>query len=230
MGVIYKTTNLINSKIYIGKRIFSKDKFYRSKYYGSGKILKESIKKYGLENFSREVLEEVNNDLLDEREIYWIEKYNATNKEIGYNLTKGGNSKYGREIGIMPDETKKKISYSVSKYLNENGHPFKDKNHTEETKQKIRNKLNGRKLPKQQVENFIKSRTGLRYNKPPKKIKDKIDQRIVVYQLSLGGVFIKEWNSMMDASIYLNIDRSGISRACKGIYKQCGGYKWSYKQ
>jgi group I intron endonuclease len=156
MGVIYKTTNLINNKIYIGKRIFTKEKFFRNKYYGSGKLLKDAIRKYGLENFNREVLEEVENELLDQREIYWIEKYNANSKEIGYNLTKGGNSKYGRKMGTMSDETKGKISKSVSKYLNENGHPFQNKNHKEETKEKIREKLKGRKLPKKQVDNFIK--------------------------------------------------------------------------
>jgi group I intron endonuclease len=226
MGVIYKTTNLINNKIYIGKRIFSREKFFKNKYYGSGKLLKESIKKYGIENFSREVLEEVDNDFLDEREIYWIEKYNANNKEIGYNLTKGGNSKYGRKIGTMSDETKKKISSSVSRYLSENGHPFQNKNHKEEAKEKIRRKLKGRKLSKEQVENFKRSRIGLKYKKPPKEIKTKIDQRIGVHQLSLDGTFIKEWNSMMEASNSLNLDRTGISRACRGIYKQCGGYKW----
>jgi len=226
MGVIYKTTNLINNKIYIGKRIFTKEKFFKNKYYGSGKLLKDAIRKYGLENFDREVLEEVENELLDQREIYWIEKYNANNKEIGYNLTKGGNSKYGRKIGAMSDETKEKISKSVSKYLNDNGHPFQNKNHKAETKEKIREKLKGRKLPKKQVDNFIKSRIGLKYNKPPKPLKIKIDQSIKVKQLTLEGEFIKEWNSMMEASNSLNIDRTGISRACKGIYKQCGGYKW----
>jgi hypothetical protein len=64
MGVIYKTTNLINKKIYIGKRIFTKDKFFRNKYYGSGKLLKEAINKYGLGSFNREVLEEVDNEFL----------------------------------------------------------------------------------------------------------------------------------------------------------------------
>jgi hypothetical protein len=72
MGVIYKTTNLINGKIYIVKRIFSKDKFMRTNYYGSGKLFKQSISKYVLENFVREIIEEIDNNLLCEREIFWI--------------------------------------------------------------------------------------------------------------------------------------------------------------
>lgn len=92
MGVIYKTTNLINGKFYIGKRIFDPDRFMRSKYYGSGKLLKLAIKKYGLDNFDREILEVIDNDMLDDREKYWIKHYDSTNLEIGYNLIIGGNS------------------------------------------------------------------------------------------------------------------------------------------
>lgn len=46
--VIYKTTNLINGKIYIGQD--SKD---RPNYYGSGKLIHRAIKKYGKENFKK---------------------------------------------------------------------------------------------------------------------------------------------------------------------------------
>lgn len=50
-----------------------------------------AIKKYGRENFQREIIEKVNdNTLLKEREIYWIRYYNATNDKIGYNITPGG--------------------------------------------------------------------------------------------------------------------------------------------
>lgn len=228
MGVIYKTTNLVNNKIYIGKRIFTKDKFFKNKYYGSGKLLKEAISKYGLDSFNREVLEEVDNELLEEREVYWIKFYNSNNLEIGYNLTIGGNSKYGRKIGNMSNETKKKISESVSKYLVENGHPFQDKNHSDETKEKIKNKLKGRKLTNEHIKKLADGHRGLKYNKPEKLKKIKIDQSIKIKQLSMNGYFIKEWKSIMEAARELNIDRSGISRACRGIYKQCGGYKWAY--
>ena len=228
MGVIYKTTNLVNNKIYIGKRIFTSEKFWRNKYFGSGKLLKSAIEKYGLQNFNREILEEVDNDLLGEREIYWIKLYKSNDLEIGYNLTIGGNSKYGRKIGPMSDDTKKKISESVSKYLIENGHPFQDKDHSNESKEKIRNTLKGRKLSEEHIKKIADRHRGIKYNKPSKVLKVKIDQSIKINQLSIDGYFIKEWSSMMGASKELNIDRSGISRACRGVYKQCGGYKWIY--
>lgn len=83
---IYKITNLINDKIYIGKDTTS-DK----NYYGSGILIKKSIKKYGKENFKKEILEECDtNDELCDREKYWINFYNSTNLTIGYNISKGG--------------------------------------------------------------------------------------------------------------------------------------------
>lgn len=83
---IYKVTNLINGKIYIGKDTTS-DK----NYYGSGVLIKLSIKKYGIENFKKEILEEcISNNELCLKEKYWIDYYNSTNKKIGYNISKGG--------------------------------------------------------------------------------------------------------------------------------------------
>lgn len=53
IGYIYKTTNLINERVYIGKHCVSE---YDPSYYGSGKLLKRAIKKYGKENFKNELL------------------------------------------------------------------------------------------------------------------------------------------------------------------------------
>jgi group I intron endonuclease len=81
--IIYKTTNLINGKIYIGK-----DSHNNPNYIGSGKIIKYAIKKYGIENFSKEILEYCTMDNIDEREIYWIKKFDSINN--GYNISPGG--------------------------------------------------------------------------------------------------------------------------------------------
>jgi group I intron endonuclease len=82
--IVYKTTNLINGKFYVGK-----DTKNKQSYLGSGKLLKQAIKKYGKENFKKEVLEHCTNLCdLDKQEIYWIFKTNAIDN--GYNLAKGG--------------------------------------------------------------------------------------------------------------------------------------------
>ena len=84
--IIYKTTNLVNNKIYIGQ-----DSKNNIQYLGSGQLLNLAIKKYGVANFKKEVLEVCENKKhLDSREIYWISFYNSTNNEIGYNIANGG--------------------------------------------------------------------------------------------------------------------------------------------
>jgi len=99
-GVIYKTTNLINGKIYVGQTAR-----HLPNYYGSGTWIKRSIKKYGLSAFEKEVLEECNSEMeLDEREIYWIDKLNATDPQIGYNLKTGGSQ--GGRGNKFPEESK----------------------------------------------------------------------------------------------------------------------------
>lgn len=85
--IIYKTTNLINGKIYVGK-----DKHNNPKYLGSGKRLKDAIKCYGKENFKKEILEYcTSHEQMGEREKYWIKELDSiyTNGK-GYNMTEGG--------------------------------------------------------------------------------------------------------------------------------------------
>lgn len=80
---IYKTTNCINGKVYIGKS----EKLFNKNYYGSGILLEIAIKKYGKHNFKIEVLEELSTiDELNEREKYWIKFYS----DNSYNLAEGG--------------------------------------------------------------------------------------------------------------------------------------------
>lgn len=96
MGYIYKITNKINNKIYIGQTIktvekrFTQHKNNANKPYFSQIILYKAMNKYGIQNFTCEQLEEVENDKLDEREKYWIQYYNSYHD--GYNSTLGGRS------------------------------------------------------------------------------------------------------------------------------------------
>ena len=91
MGFIYKITNTINQKCYIGQTIktlekrFSQHKNNYTKPYFSQLVLYKAFKKYGIENFVFEEVEEVENNLLDEREKYWIKFYNSY--QNGYNST-----------------------------------------------------------------------------------------------------------------------------------------------
>lgn len=87
-GYIYKTTDLETNKIYIGQH--KSDKF-DTKYYGSGIVIRNLIKKYGLNRFKCELIEEcISENHLNEREIYWINKFNSLDPEVGYNIASGG--------------------------------------------------------------------------------------------------------------------------------------------
>lgn len=109
---IYKITNLINGKIYIGQ-----ETKYDPKYLGSGKVIKNAVKKYGKENFKKEILEECKTkEKLNKQEIYWISFYNSTNKIIGYNLTKGGEG--GDTLSGLEKVDYKKYCDNMSKIIN----------------------------------------------------------------------------------------------------------------
>lgn len=90
VGVIYKITNLINKKTYIGQRRLNRISFIRSNYYGSGKYIKAAINKHGFQNFNREIIDTyLFKNEADKKEKYWIKKLNSI-YPFGYNLTKGG--------------------------------------------------------------------------------------------------------------------------------------------
>ena len=93
-GFIYKITNTINSKSYIGQTIQNvKERFYQhcatkcSKAV-SNMAIHRAIKKYGKSNFTVEVIEEIDSANLNDRERYWIRYYDSYNN--GYNSTEGG--------------------------------------------------------------------------------------------------------------------------------------------
>ena len=107
IGVIYKWTNKINGKSYIGQTI---DEEGRKKDHIRGKYkcyFHDAIKKYGIENFDYEVIERIEESLLSEREIYWINYYDTFNN--GYNLTLGGEGTRGFSHGFT-EEQKKNLS------------------------------------------------------------------------------------------------------------------------
>lgn len=107
---IYKTTNIINGKIYIGQT--SKN---NQDYLGSGPIILKAIKKYGKENFKKEILEGCNSkEQTNLKEIYWIKFYNSTNRNVGYNISIGGNG------GNLGEIVNKKISQQSYEHMKNN--------------------------------------------------------------------------------------------------------------
>lgn len=137
--IIYKTTNLINGKIYVGQHYIKPENSATDGYLGSGKILKQAVKKYGKENFEREILEVCTYENVADREIYWIEILDSRNSDVGYNLSLGGlgprllgedNPNFGNK---WTDEMKKESSDRMKGKYDGEKNPFYGKKHCKES-------------------------------------------------------------------------------------------------
>ena len=134
--IVYKLTNKINGKFYIGITTGDMKQRLRTHKQKSGVYLTSAMKKYGKENFIIEQIDTAKtNKELDEKEIYYISKLNPH-----YNLTNGGrtffhhNEQTKKTLGILMSKTRKKY--------NTMGHFDK---HTTKTREKISESLKGNK-------------------------------------------------------------------------------------
>lgn len=146
-GVIYKYTNKINGKVYIGQTIDEVKRKSRHKSCVDNNYFHSAIQKYGWDNFDYTVLErvyfeqDVIFDELDKLECKYIIDYKSDDRQYGYNLTTGGHS--GRSWN---DDAKQKQSDKFKgKHLSpdtefKTGHIMGD-----ETRQKISESLIGNK-------------------------------------------------------------------------------------
>jgi group I intron endonuclease len=238
--IIYKTINLVNGKFYIGKDV--KDD---ASYLGSGRILKQAIKKYGKHNFRKEILEVCFTlDELDKREKYWISYHNATKE--GYNLTSGGTGgdtwtnnnlethwNIGRtpwnkgKTGIYSDETISKMSDSKKVFFTNNpdkkinSGSFKDgENH------KLFGVKQSNKTVNKRVNKLISNGT---YEKTKERMKsNSYAKQRPIKQFDLNGNLINEYTSIAEASSGTGIPRHRIQFVLRKKQKQTGGYIFEY--
>lgn len=121
-GYIYKTTNLINGKIYIGQK---QSQRFVENYKGSGKLIKAALLKYGNENFICEILEWCENkQQLNEREKFYIALYNSRDFDIGYNISKGGDG--GDVFHSLPQTQQKEVRQKLKNSLKNRAYVTKD--------------------------------------------------------------------------------------------------------
>lgn len=159
---IYKITNLVNGKIYIGKH---QTKDMNDGYMGSGKHLKRSIDKYGIENFTKEILFQFDNESdMNAKEAELVTE-EFVKEDTNYNLCPGGQGGWGyvNTSGLRNKGHDKEMYNKVSQTLKNKpkycyNHPnkikalkrmhsegnvkyntFTGKKHTKETKQKMSN-------------------------------------------------------------------------------------------
>ena len=228
---MYCHTNKINDKKYIG--ITSKEVNQRWKngsgYGKSQPYFSNAIKKHGWDNFKHEVLfENLTKEEACAKEIELIVLYDTTNKEKGYNVSTGGSA------------------------------PMYGRKHTEESKEKMSNKLRelgvnkgeknwcyGKIPPNKGVPHTKETREKIskigkeHYEKYgfSKELKEYLNLiKIRVNQYDLFGNFIKTWESASEINDKLGIKRQNIVNCCKRkqrkdgiIMKSAGGFQWRYE-
>jgi hypothetical protein len=181
--IVYKTINLVNGKFYIGVH---KQKFYFpvlfDGYLGSGKLLKQAIKKYGEKSFNRETLfvfYDLETAYSKEKEIV---NENFINRKDTYNLCGGGNGP-----SLFSEETKKRMSEigksKVGELSNSYGKPKSEEHKrkiseskkgqkygdkSEETKKRMSESHKGKKLPEVTKQKISESNKGRKLSKETK--------------------------------------------------------------
>ncbi len=175
-------------------------------------MLLNSIYKYGWGNHKFEIIEECENSLMDEREIFWISELKSYCYDgDGMNMTKGGD---GQRTTWKHD--KRRIGIAKNRMMGENN-PFYGKQHSEEMKSKLsgiakeRNKKNGINIPEWGVE----------------KGRNIVRRPVVCYDLN--GNFIREYISVTEAANSMNILPSCISANCSKRQTNASGYIFRYK-
>ena len=208
---VYVIVNKINLKLYFGSHSWEGTGADKN-YYGSGKIIKQAIEKYGKDNFQVEVLyyyDNVEECRKDEERI--LTEYNVKDCPHSYNLK---NSAIGMTSEDMTDEIRKNLSQiHKGKTLSENtkrkmSESKKGLKRSENTKRKIAESLKGRKLSEEHRKNLLQS-------------KKNVMTPIVV--IDKNGK-VKIFKSQKECSRVLEVNLGNINDCLKGRHKTCKGY------
>lgn len=245
MGYIYLITNTINQKRYIGQTTKTRptDRFSQHKYLARhpeqekyNSILHDAMRKYGVDNFSFNIVEEAPNDLLNEKEIYWISFYN-TKIPNGYNLTDGGDGTKGFSR-LQSDEERLQKSYSMRKFFEE--HPERKEELRERTLQLWQNPEYREKVTKsiqqfyQNNPDFFKGEKNPFYGKHhSKESLEKIKTASRKRQRPIAQLdketleIIQIFDGVKDAEYALGVSHGWISKAARQD-KIAYGFRWKF--
>ncbi len=202
-GYIYKITNDINDKVYIGKTTYTVAKRWNEhcKEYLRNHVQKRplysAMKKYGIEHFHIEQIEECSIGVLSEREKYWIEVYCSF--KYGYNATRGGDGVQYADYDLiyslwLEGKTVKEI-HQLTNYDN-------------------------KMIRKALTENNILT------EERQKRRAQKIQRSVAMLDKNTKEI-LKIFPSRKDAYIFLGKQHSGhIAEVCNGKRKTAYGYGW----
>ena len=204
-GFIYITTNLVNGKKYLGQRKYSKG---WESYLGSGVAFKKALKKYGKENFKREIIVEAETaEELNQFEKELSIKYDVVNSDNWYNLCYGGGATTGY---VFSEESKRKMSEKAKGRYSGEKNPMYGvhRKHTEEERQHLHNLFSGEK-------NAMYGRCGK--NAPSAR---------AVYIAELEKYF----DTIKECAAFIGVAPSNVSAVLSGKRKTVHGYHILYAE
>lgn len=231
---IYKITNTINGKVYVGQHDGSKPH-----YFGSGEVLKKAVKKYGKEAFSREIVIEgqFSKQELDALETHYIARFECFFPDFpnkGYNLTRGGDGLCGYVCSEATKElhrAKSPMSKPVVK-LSLRGTLIAEYRSGKEAGDSL-----GISSPAIYRACTGENRTaggfGWMFKKDYSNLKGKVAIRKSkaerpVGMYSLTGELLKVHPTIEQAARAIGCKRNGIGNALIGIRPTSNGYQWRY--
>ena len=208
MAQIYKITNLINNKIYIGEtirtiRVRWKEHKHEALKEGHGFTypIHEAMRKYGIENFIIELLEECPDNIRYERESYYIKLYNSIDRNVGYNLVLEGSG------GLLYSSEEIKSAWDEGLGINQIAERLGCH------KSVVSKRLRSIGVLEEEITQRISINSSKR-------------QGVPIYQYSLEGELIKQWDSASECARQTGYAQTAISNVCRQEQISAYGYLW----
>lgn len=203
--IIYKLTNKITGKVYIGQTVRGLEERMQEHYRHDTIIVDKAIQKYGKDSFDVEIIDRADTiEELNQKEQFWIRHYDCITPK-GYNQCFGGDNTMGYH---HREESKQAMSEAKKEIYIAEGNPFYGKTHSDEVKERMSEQRKGMAhLTEEQV---LKLRAS--------------HHTVQVRNVETGEGF----DTVKSAAEHYGLKDTHITRVCKGKRKRTGGFHWEY--